>query len=202
MRPPPLRLGEEGTTSLPEARTDPLPLSLLPPLHSSPPSLPAALSQRAVPKTRKRNLHQNRGDPLACPAGYSLNPFRTPTPQGEGCHHSKASLWSPITKVEGKRGWEKKAAIPSPLTGKDTKQPSPPPHHLSPDCLPPPQSRFLQSPPSAGEGYLMAIQVAPLCEAEDKCVSAPHPHPHPSSASFKCGSRRESGPASPLRAPG
>lgn len=48
----------------------------------------------------------------------------------------------------------------------------------------------------------MAVQVAPLCEAEDKCVSAPHPHPHPRSASFKCGSRREGGPASPLRAPG
>lgn len=46
----------------------------------------------------------------------------------------------------------------------------------------------------------MAVQVAPLCEAEDESVSAPHPHP--SSASFKCWSRREGGPASPSRAPG
>lgn len=99
VRPPPLRLGEEGTTSLSEARTDPLPLCLL-----SSRSPPAALFQCAVPKTPKRNLHQNRGDPPACPAGYSLNPLCTPTPQGEGCHRGNASLWAPITK---KRGWEK-----------------------------------------------------------------------------------------------
>lgn len=76
----------------------------------------------------------------------------------------------------------------------------PPSRHLTQDCFPPPQPRPFKSPPPAGEGLLTAAQVAPLCEAEDKTVCAPHPHT--SSASFKCGGRRVAGPAPLLRALG
>lgn len=62
VRPPPLRLGEEGTTSLFQARPDPPPPSAASSLLA-PHLLPS--SQHAVPRTRKLNLHQNSAPGLS-----------------------------------------------------------------------------------------------------------------------------------------
>lgn len=103
VRPPPLCLGVEGTTSPLQARSDPPP----PSPASSPPAphlLPS--SQRVVPKTSKAQSLPELVPP-GCPSSlpYHLNP-KTPThpcPMMRVKGVTTARLWFPSTKVERER---------------------------------------------------------------------------------------------------
>lgn len=101
VRPPPLRLEEEGTTSLPQARSDPPP-----PSNSSPPAphlLPYFL--QAIPKTK--GATSTKLVPLECPHSLpsTLMPkpptYPCPTMGGRGGHRGKVSLQSITKGVKG-----------------------------------------------------------------------------------------------------
>ena len=78
VRPPPLRLGEEGTTSLLQARSDPLPL-LLPPLLL----LPTCCPLPDVRSPRPESSASTRIVPLGCPT--SLCSRLIPKPPKHPC---------------------------------------------------------------------------------------------------------------------